>query len=259
MNPSRRSRACASRSARSPSNPAQNRESMRSLAELEPDDRRASATARPARRGAEAARVRREAAGRASGREQRQVGLALAAQHREVDLDAGDPPRLGQHARLRLDDLRGEDAAAVRQRRIEPDALEVAVSCSTASIVPMRLISTATQPSSSSRHMRSTGPMSVGHSRRTRRKPSPHHSGCVGERSCRSRSTPSFSSAAAVAHVVGDVAEHLGDPDVEPVVALDLAHDDRVRAPPRSRSAASSSSAACSRRCRRGPSPTRRP
>src|SRR5204862_6641463 len=33
------------------------------------------------------------------------------------------------------------------------------------------------QPSSESRHIRSTGPMSVGHSRRTRRKPSPHHWG----------------------------------------------------------------------------------
>ena len=59
-------------------------------------------------------------------REQRQVGLALAAQHGEVDLDARDPARLGQHPRLRLDRLRGEDAAARAHRRVAPDALEVA-------------------------------------------------------------------------------------------------------------------------------------
>ena len=58
--------------------------------------------------------------------EQREVRLALAAQHREVDLDAGDPARLGQHARLRLDLLRGEHAAAVGHRRVAADALEVA-------------------------------------------------------------------------------------------------------------------------------------
>ena len=39
--------------------------------------------------------------------------------------------------------------------------------------------------------------MSVGHSRRTSRKPSPHHSGAAASASWRSRSTPSFSSAAA--------------------------------------------------------------
>ena len=67
------------------------------------------------------------------------------------------------------------------------------MSCSTASIVPMRLISTAIQPSSSSRHIRSTGPMSVGHSRRTSRKPSPHQPGAAASASCRWASTPSFS------------------------------------------------------------------
>jgi hypothetical protein len=61
----------------------------------------------------------------------------------------------------------------------------------------MRLISTAIHSSSPSRHMRSTGPMSVGHSRRTSRKPSPQHSGAAASASCRSRSTPSFSSVAA--------------------------------------------------------------
>ena len=38
----------------------------------------------------------------------------------------GEPARLGQHAGLRLDDLRREHAAAVGLRRVQPDALEVA-------------------------------------------------------------------------------------------------------------------------------------
>src|SRR4051812_49405928 len=58
--------------------------------------------------------------------EQHEIRLALAAQHREVDLDAGDVARLGEHASLRLDDLRGQDAAAAGHRRVVADALEVA-------------------------------------------------------------------------------------------------------------------------------------
>src|ERR671923_105470 len=47
-----------------------------------------------------------------------------------------------------------------------------------------------------SRHIRSTGPMSVGHSRRISRMPSPSTSGRAASSSCRWRSTPSFCSAA---------------------------------------------------------------
>ena len=49
----------------------------------------------------------------APGLKRRQRRLALAAQLRQVDLDPREPARLGQHARLRLDDLRGQHAAAV--------------------------------------------------------------------------------------------------------------------------------------------------
>ena len=45
-------------------------------------------------------------------REERELGLALAAQHREVDLDAAIPRASASVARLRLDHLRGEDTAA---------------------------------------------------------------------------------------------------------------------------------------------------
>src|SRR3954469_18047756 len=60
------------------------------------------------------------------GREQREVRLALAAQHGQGDLDARDPARLRQHPRLRLDRLRRQDAATRTHRRVEPDPLEVA-------------------------------------------------------------------------------------------------------------------------------------
>src|SRR5205814_6077841 len=53
--------------------------------------------------------------------EERQVRLTLAAQDGEIDLDAADPARLGERARLRLDRLGGEDAAT----GVELDALEV--------------------------------------------------------------------------------------------------------------------------------------
>ena len=56
-----------------------------------------------------------------SGREERQVGLALAAEQREVDLDAADAARLRERDRLRLDLLRGEDAAAAGLRRVLAD------------------------------------------------------------------------------------------------------------------------------------------
>src|SRR5712691_11813194 len=43
--------------------------------------------------------------------EERELRLALAAQHCEVDLDAVDPSCLRERPRLRLDRLRGEHAA----------------------------------------------------------------------------------------------------------------------------------------------------
>ena len=100
------------------------------------------------------------------------------------------------------------------------------MSCSTASIVPTRLISTAIQPSCSSRHMRSTGPMSVGHSRRTSRKPSPHHSGASASALLQVRLHAVLHQAGVEVHRVRGVRQHLGEADVEPVLALELAHDD---------------------------------
>src|SRR5580704_10385062 len=60
-----------------------------------------------------------------SGGEQLQVWLALAAQDLRIDLHAGDPARLGEHARLRLDALRSEHAATGPECGIDADPLEV--------------------------------------------------------------------------------------------------------------------------------------
>src|SRR5919197_2180370 len=57
---------------------------------------------------------------------QSQGGLALAAQLRQIHLDPRKPPRLGQHARLRLHDLGGQHAVALGHRGVQPDALQVA-------------------------------------------------------------------------------------------------------------------------------------
>ena len=52
-------------------------------------------------------------------REERQVGLALAAQEPEVDLGAADAARLGERDGLRLQPLRREDPAAGGLRRVD--------------------------------------------------------------------------------------------------------------------------------------------
>src|SRR5205823_4503674 len=58
--------------------------------------------------------------------EERQVGLALAAKQREVDLRAADAAAVCVDERLRPEALSGEDAPHVGERRVEPDAFEVA-------------------------------------------------------------------------------------------------------------------------------------
>src|SRR3954454_12524745 len=58
--------------------------------------------------------------------EQGQVRLALAAQHRQVDLHAVDPARLREHPCLRLHHLRRQHAAAGARPGLGAYALEVA-------------------------------------------------------------------------------------------------------------------------------------
>src|SRR5439155_1225322 len=58
--------------------------------------------------------------------EERQIGLARPAENLEVDLDEPDLARLRERDGLRPEPLRGEHAAALRLRRVEPDPLEIA-------------------------------------------------------------------------------------------------------------------------------------
>ena len=71
--------------------------------------------------------------------------------------------------------------------------------------------------------------MSVGHSRRTSRKPSPQKLGRGGERLLQVALDAVLLERRGLAHVVRDVGEHLGDADLEPVLgrAGALAHDDQ--------------------------------
>src|SRR3954454_12999952 len=57
--------------------------------------------------------------------EEGEVRLAGAAEDVPVDLDPADPARLGEHARLRLDELRGQDPAAGAHGRLTAEPLEV--------------------------------------------------------------------------------------------------------------------------------------
>src|SRR4051812_3267489 len=162
-------------------------------------------------------------------REQDEIGLALAAQDGEVDLDAGDVARLGEHARLRLDELRGEDAAARRRRRILPDALQVARELLDGvdradpldlDRDPLVVMVAAHQVDGADVR----GPLAA------------HEAQALAAGLGRVRQLDLEVGLDAVlgqrrglAHVVRDVGEHLDDADVETILALDLAHDDLVR------------------------------
>ena len=104
------------------------------------------------------------------------------------------------------------------------------MSCSTASIVPMRLISTATHSPAGSLHMRSTGPTSVGHSRLTSTSSSPSADGRGGEHLLQVALDAVLLERGRLAHVVDDVAQHLDERDLEHVLRLRLADDEHVAA-----------------------------
>ena len=67
--------------------------------------------------------------------------------------------------------------------------------------------------------------MSVGHSRRTSRKPSPHQLRARCERLLQVRLDAPSPGVGVVVHRVLGIRDHLRDPDLEPIVALELAHD----------------------------------
>src|SRR4051812_41743473 len=165
---------------------------------------------------------------RGSLREQRQRGLALAPQHGQVDLDPADPARLRQHARLRLDHLRGEDAAAFAQRGVESDPLEVA----------RELLDGVDRADPLDLHRDPAVVVVAAHQvdRPDVRRPlAPHEPEALAAPAGRARERLLQVGLDAVLlqpgvalHVVRRVGDHLGEPDLELVVALELAHDDQV-------------------------------
>src|SRR4051812_39871512 len=161
--------------------------------------------------------------------EQDEIRLALAAQHREVDLDPADPARLGQHARLGLDDLRGEHAAARGHRGVAADALEVARELLDGVDVadpldldgdPLVLVVAAHEV-----HRADVGRPLAAHEPQPLAAPL----GRVGQLDLEVGLDAVLRERGRLAPVMGDVGEDLDDADVEPVLAHDLAHDDGAR------------------------------
>src|SRR3954447_16148408 len=158
-------------------------------------------------------------------REEGERGLALPAQHLEVDLDPADAARLRQHPRLRLDDLRGEDASAFAERRVKPDALEVAgelldrVDRADALDLdrdPLVVLVAAHEVDGPDvrRPLAAHEPEALA---------APARRG--GQRLLQVRLDAVLLEARVVVHDVLGVRDHLRDPDLQPVVALELAHD----------------------------------
>ena len=109
------------------------------------------------------------------------------------------------------------------------------MSCSTASIVPMRLISTAIQPSSLvAAHQvdrADVGRPLAAHEPEALAAP-PRR---VGQQLLQVRlHAVLLEPVGVLVHRVRDVGEHLGERDLQPVLALELADDDAVRRTPRS-------------------------
>ena len=94
------------------------------------------------------------------------------------------------------------------------------MSCSTPSISPRRLISTATTAPPASRHSRSTGPIAVGYSRRTSDQPSPKVSTCCGQQLLQVGLDAVLQQAGVDAELVGVVVQDLLDGDDQLLAGL---------------------------------------
>src|SRR3954447_5088184 len=161
-------------------------------------------------------------------REQRQRGLTLAAQHGEVDLDPADPARVGQHARLRLDHLRRQHPAAAAEGRVEPDPLQVA----------RELLDRVDRPDPLDLDRNPAVAVVAAHQvdgPDVRRPLAPDEPealaappGRRGERLLEVRLDPVLLEPGIVLHVVHRIGDDVGEPDLEPVVALELAHDEQA-------------------------------
>ena len=161
-------------------------------------------------------------------REERQVGLALAAQELEVDLDAADAARLRQRDRLRREPLRREDATAGLLGRVDADEPEVARQLLDRVDRP-RPLDLDGDPAASRVAAHQIDGADVG------RPFAPHEGQLLAQRRRRRRQLllqvplhPVLLQRGRLAHVVHDVAQHLDEPDLEHVVRLQLANDEPV-------------------------------
>ena len=124
--------------------------------------------------------------------EQSVVRAIQSAQEVVVNRHAADAAVSGQHSGLRLDQLRREDALHGAEQRVAAHQIQI----STQLFHTVNLSATFDLD----RHVRprripaskSTGPIGVGCSRRTRDRPGASASGCSASSACRCASTPSF-------------------------------------------------------------------
>ena len=130
------------------------------------------------------------------------------------------PRAAASDARLRLDLLRGEHAAAVAHRGVEPDPLEVAAELLDR-VDRADALDLDRDPAVGARRGTSGRPGRCRSATRGARAETPRRTtaGAPASSSCRSRSTPSFSSAAASPISCVDVEQHLVDRDLEPLLA----------------------------------------
>ena len=142
------------------------------------------------------------------------------------------PREVGEHPRLRLEDLRGEHAAAVGHRRIQLDALEVAVQLLDG-VDRGHPLDLDGHPAVLAVAAHEVDGADVGRPLAAHEAEAlAAHVGHLGEQLLQVALDAVLDQAAAVgraAHVVHVVGEHLVQRDLERVVALDLAHGDAAR------------------------------
>src|SRR4051794_19376710 len=163
-----------------------------------------------------------------SGGEQRQVGLALAAQYLKVDCDTPEPPRVGERDGLRLEPLGGEDAAAAGLRRVAADEVQVA----------RELLDRLDRPDPLHLDRDPAGLAVAAHEvdrpdlglplAPDERERLAERLGRGGERLLQVALDAVLLPRGRLAHVVLHVAQHLEQPDLEGVVALRLGHNEPV-------------------------------
>src|SRR3954452_4655514 len=160
--------------------------------------------------------------------EQGEVRLAVAAQDVDVDLHPADLPRLGQHARLRLHDLGREHAATRPHPRLAAQPLEVARELLDR-VDRAHALDLDGDPVLVGVPAHEVDRPDVGRPLAAH-EPQPLTAplGRLGEQFLKLALDAVLLERGRLAHVVRHVGDDLDQPDVEPVLALQLADDDRL-------------------------------